>query len=85
MNRRYQPPQPTDSLLGRFGFGEGFDHYPRFCPLIPVDEHSCDRDVDHGEVVLEFFLVAGRDSSSFLDVNFYAIPIKGQSLVPRQL
>ena len=53
-------------------FGVGYGEVrpidsPRLCPLIPIDDHSCDSDVDHCEIVFDEFLVAGRDSSVLFD------------------
>ena len=33
----------------------------RLCPLIPIDDHSCDRETDHGEIVFNEFFVACCD------------------------
>ena len=35
----------------------------RHCPLIPIDDHSCDGDVDHGEIAVDCFFETGGDSA----------------------
>ena len=35
----------------------------RHCPLIAIDDHSCDGDVDHGEIAVDCFFETGGDSA----------------------
>jgi hypothetical protein len=37
-------------------------NFTRLFPIIPIDDHSCDCDVDQGEIAVDGFLEAGCDS-----------------------
>ena len=50
---------PLNELLDN---GYQNHRHARLYPLIPIDDHSCNSDIDHGEMVSDKFFVACGDS-----------------------
>jgi hypothetical protein len=50
----------------------------RLFPLIPIDDHSCDADVDYGEVAVDVFFESSGDSAVVFepsDESFYDVSL----------